>query len=361
MTELNGFLPPHWSRNNPIDILGDAGPDRYAKALEIAGRDPDSDGLLVILTPQDMTDATRTADALKPYAHVEGKPVIASWMGGPDVEAGVNVLNQCGIPTFAYPDTAARAFTYMWRYTQNLKSLYETPALDEEAEENPPDRAEAARIIDEVRASRREILTEFESKRLLAAYRIPTVPTEIATDERQAVEIAGRIGYPVVLKLHSLTITHKTDVGGIKLNLPDADAVAAAFQRHPRVRRRKGRRRALPRRHRAADGEAERRLRADRRQQHRPAVRPVLLFGPAGSSSKSSRTARSLAAAHAHARVPAHGADEDPHGAEGRARPPARSTSPRSSGCSCGSASSSSSSRGFARSTSTRCWPRPSG
>jgi acetyltransferase len=229
MAACNKLLPPHWSRNNPIDILGDAGPDRYAKTLEIAARDPNSDGLLVILTPQDMTDATKTAEALTAHARVEGKPVLASWMGGPDVEAGVDVLNRAGVPTFAYPDTAARAFTYMWRYTQNLKSLYETPALDEEAEENPPDRAEAARIIDEVRASRREILTEFESKRLLAAYRIPTVPTEIATDERQAVEIAGRIGYPVVLKLHSLTITHKTDVGGIKLNLPDADAVRSAF------------------------------------------------------------------------------------------------------------------------------------
>jgi acetyltransferase len=226
---LNELLPPHWSRNNPIDILGDAGPDRYAKALEIAARDPNSDGLLVILTPQDMTDATRTAEALRPYAKIEGKPVLASWMGGPDVAAGEAILNRAGIPTFAYPDTAARAFTYMWRYTYNLRGLYETPSPDEEAEDNPPDRAAAQRIVDDVRASGREILTEFESKRLLAAYRIPTVPTEIAADQAQAVEIADRIGYPVVLKLHSLTITHKTDVGGIQLNLGDANAVRRAF------------------------------------------------------------------------------------------------------------------------------------
>jgi acetyltransferase len=229
MAACNALLPPHWSRNNPIDILGDAGPDRYAKTLEIAAADPDSDGLLVILTPQDMTDATRTAEALRPYAKVEGKPVLASWMGGPDVAEGEAVLNAAGIPTFAYPDTAARAFTYMWRYTYNLRALYETPELDAEAEDHPPDRDEARRVIDAARASGREILTEFESKRLLAAYRIPTVPTEVATERAQAVGTADRIGYPVVLKLHSLTITHKTDVGGIQLNLADADAVRRAF------------------------------------------------------------------------------------------------------------------------------------
>jgi acetyltransferase len=145
---LNKVLPPQWSRNNPIDILGDAGPDRYAKTLEIAAKDPNSDGLLVILTPQDMTDATLTADALRPYAKIEGKPVIASWMGGPDVEAGVNVLNRAGIPTFAYPDTAARAFTSMWRYSDNLRALYETSEIDPSTEDNPPDRAEAGRVID---------------------------------------------------------------------------------------------------------------------------------------------------------------------------------------------------------------------
>jgi acetyltransferase len=228
---LNSFLPPHWSRNNPIDILGDAGPDRYAKALETAGKDPNSDGLLVILTPQDMTDATRTADALRPYGKIEGKPVLASWMGGPFVEAGVQLLNQAGIPTFPYPDTAARAFTYMWRYTYNLRALYETPTLDEDGDPaaHTAGRAETAKIIDDARATGREILTEYESKRLLAAYGIPTVPTEIATDAKQAVEIANRMGYPAVLKIHSLTITHKTDVGGIQLNLRDADAVTRAF------------------------------------------------------------------------------------------------------------------------------------
>ncbi|MCS6774244.1 MAG: bifunctional acetate--CoA ligase family protein/GNAT family N-acetyltransferase [Anaerolineae bacterium] len=227
LTQLNSFLPPAWSHNNPIDVLGDATPERYAKALEIAAADPNSDGLLVILTPQAMTDPTATAAALKRFAKLRDKPLLASWMGGESVEAGEQVLNEARIPTFGYPDTAARMFTYMWRYTQNLRALYETPVPIHEEQVN---RAEAAAIIARVRASGRTLLTEFESKRLLAAYGIPTVPTEVAEDEERAVEIAERMGYPVVLKLHSETITHKTDVGGVQLNLGDARAVRDAFQ-----------------------------------------------------------------------------------------------------------------------------------
>jgi acetyltransferase len=228
MKELNGFLPPQWSRNNPVDILGDAGADRYAKALAVAANDDNADGMLVILTPQDMTDATATAEALRPYAQIEGKPVIASWMGGPDVAAGEAILNRAGIPTFPYPDTAAKAFCYMHRYAQNLKLLYETPALG--TENHIGAQQKAAAIIEKVRASGRTILTEIESKQLLAAYDIPTVPTEVATTADQAVEIAAKIGYPVVLKIYSETITHKTDVGGVKLNLINAAAVLEAFE-----------------------------------------------------------------------------------------------------------------------------------
>ena len=228
--ELNAFLPPHWSRNNPIDILGDAGPDRYAKALEIAAKDPNSDGLMVILTPQDMTDPTMTAEKLRPYAKIEGKPVIASWMGGPAVSGGNDILNRCGIPTFNYPDTAARTFTYMWKYSDNLKHLYEIPDSSEiDSGDTGPQREVAAAIIERVKKSGRTTLTEFESKKLLAAYGIPTVPTEIATTSAEAVSMAGQMGYPVVLKLHSETITHKTDVGGVKLNLTMREEVAAAF------------------------------------------------------------------------------------------------------------------------------------
>ena len=227
--ELNQFLPPAWSHNNPIDVLGDAGPDRYAKALEVAAKDPNTDGLLVILTPQAMTDATLTAEQLKPYAQAFGKPVLASWMGGADVAAGEEILNRANIPTFPYPDTAARMFAYMWRYTFALRSLYETPSLPTGKDAGAPDKARAEKIIHTARRSGRTILTEFESKELLAAYGIPTVTTHIAHTEAEAVKQADALGYPVVLKLFSETITHKTDVGGVKLNLANAGAVNRAF------------------------------------------------------------------------------------------------------------------------------------
>jgi len=229
MEAYNAVLPATWSHNNPVDIIGDASPERYAKALEIAAKDPHSDGILVILTPQAMTDPTRIAEQLKPLARQEGKPLIASWMGGVDVAAGEEILNRANIPTFPYPDTAARAFNYMWRYSYNLKGLYETPAISEESAGWTPDRKLVGDIIGRARAEGRSILTEFESKQLLAAYGIPTAQTIIATDAAAAAKAAGQIGYPVVLKLYSETITHKTDVGGVQLNLGDAEAVERAF------------------------------------------------------------------------------------------------------------------------------------
>ena len=229
MEKLNEFLPASWSHNNPIDIIGDADPQRYARSLEVAAQDQNSDGLLVILTPQAMTDPTATAEALKSYAKSYDKPILASWSGGKEVAAGEAILNKAGIPTFEYPDDAAQAFTYMWQSTFNLKTLYETPSLPDD-EGAGPDRAKAKAIIDHVRETGRELLTEAESKQLLAAYGIPTTPTLIATSAREAGEMAAELGYPIVLKLHSETITHKTDVGGVKLNLQNSSDVEAAYE-----------------------------------------------------------------------------------------------------------------------------------
>jgi len=235
MDGLNLCLPPHWSHHNPVDIIGDAGPERYSKAVELVAYDSNVDGLLVILAPQAVTDSTTIAQQLKPYAHLEGKPVLASWMGGLDVALGASILNSSGIPTYAYPDAAAQVFHSMWRYSENLRALYETPQAIEEPGESfagghPQDLAKAAAILDEARAKRRTILTEAESKQLLEAYGIPTVQTVIATSEAEAVEHAISIGYPVVLKLHSETVTHKTDAGGVKLNLRDEASVREAYR-----------------------------------------------------------------------------------------------------------------------------------
>lgn len=130
MTALNAVLPAEWSHRNPIDILGDAKPERFAKSLEVAAKDPQSDGLLVVLAPQAATDPTQTAEQLKPYAKLSGKPVLASWMGGVEVAPGVGVLRAADIPTFPYPDTAVRMFLYMWAYNENLRAIYETPVED---------------------------------------------------------------------------------------------------------------------------------------------------------------------------------------------------------------------------------------
>jgi len=228
--DLGRFLSPNWSHANPIDVLGDAGPEAYARALEIAIQDPQSDGLLAILAPQGMTDPSQVAALLKPFARTSGKPLLASWMGGKLVAEGVDTLNQAGISTFSYPDTAARAFCYMWRNAYNLSGIYETPSLAEEVKEDSGSLAAASKILESARLAGRTLLTEVESKRILGLYSIPALDTRIATSDDDAVSLAQAIGYPVVLKVFSESITHKTDIGGVKLNLADERCVRRAYR-----------------------------------------------------------------------------------------------------------------------------------
>ena len=229
LQRLDEFLPPHWSHSNPIDVLADTDSERYTRALETASKDPNSDGLLVILVPQAMADPAQVAERMKAYAKGP-KPVLACWMGGNSVAAGEAILNSAGIPTFSYPDTAARAFTYMWRYTYNLRGLYETPLLAEQSEVEGESRNQVEQIIQNARRNGRVLLNEVESKRLLSLYGIPAVETRAAVSEDEAAAIASEIGFPVVLKVFSETITHKTDVGGVKLNLRDEAAVRSAYR-----------------------------------------------------------------------------------------------------------------------------------
>ena len=227
MAKLSAVLPAQWSHANPIDILGDADAVRFEKTLTVAAAEEESDANLVILTPQQMTDARQTAQGLAAFAkeHPE-KPLIASWMGGSTVEGGRRILADANVPCFDYPDTAARIFNYMWKYSYNLRGLYETPAL---AEEQGGGRDAVAAIVRKARASGRALLTELESKQVIAAYGIPTVETRLATTPGEAVVEAERIGYPIVLKLHSLTVTHKSDIGGVQLDLRGALDVRKAF------------------------------------------------------------------------------------------------------------------------------------
>jgi len=245
---LNQLLPPHWSHGNPIDVLGDADATRYTKAVELATQDPQSDGALVILTPQAMTDAKGTAEAIRSLVKRNNKPILTSWMGGTGVDAGRGILNDADIPTFDFPDTAARAFALMWRYSDNLRALYETPTLARELGANDMKKVtshvarkseaphaggqkeEVDVLITTARKAGRTLLTEVESKQLLSAYGIPTTETQVAFTEDDAVKHAERIGFPVVVKLFSETLTHKTDVGGVHLDVRNATAVRHAWK-----------------------------------------------------------------------------------------------------------------------------------
>jgi len=230
LAQLDTILPKHWSHANPIDILGDATPDRYQKALTIASSDPNTDAILVILTPQAMSEPTTCAQVLIQTKNQLKIPILACWMGGQAVAEARAILNAENIFTTPYPDLGAHLFNLIWRYKSNLKLLYQNPLIDEPLKiDQSIDQALVEHIIQSALAQDRALLTELESKKILQAYGLPALPPEIATSAAQAVELAQSMGYPIVLKLHSLSITHKSDVQGVKLNLHNEVEVLEAY------------------------------------------------------------------------------------------------------------------------------------
>ena len=227
--KLNECLPPFWSHGNPIDVLGDAPAERFAKALEITLADKGVDAVLVILTPQAMTDSTGTARAIGEVAARAHKPVIAAWMGGHTVGQGVQCLNQAGIPTYDTPENAVRAFMHLVSYARNLEILHVTPR------DLPMsfglDRQRMRTLFDTLLTEGQETLSEDVSKSFLDAYEIPITRPYAARSAEEAVEVAQQVGYPVVMKIHSPQITHKTEVDGVTLNLTSPEAVTDAYQR----------------------------------------------------------------------------------------------------------------------------------
>jgi acetyltransferase len=226
--QLNDFLPVCWSHGNPVDVLGDAPPDRFAKAVEIVLKDKNVDAILVILTPQAMTDPTATARALGLASNQAHKPVLAAWMGGRVVAEGIQLLNNAGIPTYNTPEKAVRAFMHLVSYARNLQILHETP-------KDIPlgftlDRKRLRGVFDTILTEGGEILSENVSKAFLEAYEIPVTKPQAARTADEAIEVAHRCGYPVVMKIHSPQITHKTDVGGVVLNLSTDEKVRSAFE-----------------------------------------------------------------------------------------------------------------------------------
>jgi acetyltransferase len=227
---LEQRLPSHWSRGNPVDILDDATPEVYARAVEAVAADSGNDGILVILTPQVETDAVGTAEALKTVPNPHNKPILTSWMGGAAVEDARRILNQADLPTADYPDAAALTFCEMWRHSYQLRAIYETPAQRVDLPGQQLNREETTAILRRMDAADRTLMTEVESKELLATYGINVSVTHVALSESEAVKIANKVGYPVVLKLHSHTVTHKTKVGGVQLNIRNPIAVREAWR-----------------------------------------------------------------------------------------------------------------------------------
>jgi acetyltransferase len=209
-------------------VLGDAAPKRFAQALEITLADPGVDAALVVLTPQAMTDPIGTAISVADIRAKTRKPVVAAWMGGLSVEPGRQILNQAGIATYDSPDRAARAFMYLVSYRRNREILYETPR--QVPLNGSVDTKLARAEIAEVLAAGRETLTEVESKALLATFGIPTTVPQPAYSPAGAVQLAREIGYPVVMKINSAQILHKTEVQGVVLGIATDDEVQRVFQ-----------------------------------------------------------------------------------------------------------------------------------
>lgn len=229
IVKLDAVLPPQWSRGNPVDILGDADPARFSKAVEIVVRDPQADGLLVILTPQTMTNPSATATQVAAVGKKCSKPFFSCWMGGDRVNDGRAIFRAEGIPTFEYPEEAARAFCQLARLGELQRSLAHSQEEEESMKPSLVANAQCTTVIAEAKASGRLVLSEFESKQFLSLEGIPSVETRLATTIEAAITAADDLGYPVVLKLHSHTITHKSEVGGVQLNLRDAASVRGAW------------------------------------------------------------------------------------------------------------------------------------
>jgi len=227
MNKLNEIMPPAWSKGNPVDVLGDASPERYRDAVQLCIDEPNVDGVLVILTPQSMTDSAKVSEEIVNLPNRYKKTFLASWMGEDDVRNGKNILEKGGIPCFNIPEDAVKSFINMYNYSRNLELLYETPSSIPDA--FTPSKTKSKRLINNVVKDNRFVMTEYEAKQLLSHYDIPVIKNFIAKTSKEAGIIAQKTGFPVVMKILSPDILHKTDVGGVKLNIKSKEQAEKAF------------------------------------------------------------------------------------------------------------------------------------
>jgi acetyltransferase len=227
IAELNAVLPPTWSHGNPVDIIGDATAERYEAAISSCMKDPGVDGVLVVLTPQAMTNPTEVAQKVIALANGHSKPLLACWMGEAQVAQARQMFADAKIPHYSAPELAVETFSFIADFYHNQQMLLQTP--EPLSQHVDPDVEGARMLIEGVLGEHRTVLSEMESKALLSAFHIPVAQTMVAHSPNEALLIAQQFGFPVAMKIHSPDITHKSDVGGVRLNIATAQVLRSAY------------------------------------------------------------------------------------------------------------------------------------
>lgn len=239
---LNAVLPPNWSHSNPIDIGGDATPARYRDAMLAVAQDDDVDGMLVMLSPQAMTQANEVAKAVVEVGLLSSKPLLSCWMGEAQVAEARQMMESAGIPAFRIPETAIELYHHISTYYRNQKLLLQTPAPN--ARQARTESAGAKMLIEAALMEGRKVLSEMESKAILHAFGIPVAQTLVARTPTEAILLAEQMGFPIAMKVDSTDLVHKSEAGGVRLNIPNAPAVRNAYhdiiatvqKKHPTAR-----------------------------------------------------------------------------------------------------------------------------
>ena len=232
ISRINDLLPNHGGHHNPIDILGDATPERYYNVIDACLKDENCDALLVILVPVAMSQPLKVAKLLVELSKQTDKPILACWMGQKQVKSSWDLFSKHKIPYFSTPETAVKAFSYLVSYYQNQQLLLQVPepiSYPSQSGVSQSDVVGARLIIESAAAAHRSILTTIESKAILNAFGIPSTQTMVANTATDALIAAESLGFPVVMKINSPDITHKQDVGGVQLNITNAEAVRCFF------------------------------------------------------------------------------------------------------------------------------------
>jgi len=229
INNLNSFLPAHWSKANPVDIIGDSDEEMYQKAIESCLEDKNVDGLLTICVPQVVADPKLLADRLIDISKKSVKPMLVSFPGEDSVYHARQILNKNNVPAYATPEEAVESYMYLYNYARNLELLFETPE-ELDIKPSPSDQEKLKNMFKKALNEKRTLLNENEAKQFIEMYGIKSTMPHIAKNEEEAVKTASKVGYPVVMKIHSPNISHKSDAGGVALDLQCEETLRQAYK-----------------------------------------------------------------------------------------------------------------------------------